>query len=125
MLENAISKTSAHSSQARGAASRVDRLNAPINEPCVRLTRSSRSSNEGGASRNLDEETRGIMEAQSERLYNETKQLLSRLKPLTEHLTGKLLDKGEMSLQEALFEIRSFEAACYEFSNRAGLAARV
>jgi cell division protease FtsH len=32
------------------------------------------------------------------------------------------MDKGEMSLQEALFEIRSFEAACFEFSNRAGLA---
>ncbi|HSH91327.1 MAG TPA: AAA family ATPase [Ramlibacter sp.] len=79
-------------------------------------------SSEGGASRNLDEETRGIMEAQSERLYGETKALLSRLKPLTEHLTGKLMEKGEMSLQEALFEIRSFEAACYEFSNRAGLA---
>jgi cell division protease FtsH len=80
-------------------------------------------SNDGhGASRNLDEETRGIMEAQSERLYGETKALLSRLKPLTEHLAGKLMDRGEMSLQEALFEIRSFEAACFEFSNRAGLA---
>jgi cell division protease FtsH len=32
------------------------------------------------------------------------------------------MDRGEMSLKEALFEIRSFEAACYEFSNRAGLA---
>ncbi|WP_395684835.1 AAA family ATPase [Caenimonas koreensis] len=82
-------------------------------------------SNEGGsASRNLDEETRGIMEAQSERLYSETKQLLLRLKPLTEHLTGKLLDKGEMSLQETLFEIRSFEAACHEFSSRVGMAQR-
>ncbi|WP_048441107.1 AAA family ATPase [Caenimonas sp. SL110] len=77
---------------------------------------------EGGAGRNVDEETRGIMEQQSERLYSETKQLLARLKPLTEHLTGKLLEKGEMSLQEALFEIRSFEAACYEFSSRVGLA---
>ena len=27
-----------------------------------------------------------------------------------------------MSLKDALFEIRSFEAACFEFSNRAGLA---
>ena len=27
-----------------------------------------------------------------------------------------------MSLNEALFEIRSFEAACYEFGNRVGLA---
>jgi cell division protease FtsH len=71
---------------------------------------------------NLDEETRGIMEMQSERLYGETKAVLARLKPLTEHLAGKLMDKGEMSLKEALFEIRSFEAACYEFSNRAGLA---
>jgi hypothetical protein len=34
------------------------------------------------------------------------------------------MDKGEMSLKEALFEIRSFEAACFEFSNRAGLAGR-
>jgi cell division protease FtsH len=75
-----------------------------------------------GSGRNLDEETRSIMEAQSERLYGETKALLMRLKPLTEHLAGKLMDKGEMSLKEALFEIRSFEAACYEFSSRAGLA---
>ena len=80
-------------------------------------------SNDGhGASRNLDEETRGIMEAQSEKLYGETKAVLARLKPLTEHLAGKLMDAGEMSLREALFEIRSFEAACYEFGNRAGLA---
>jgi len=80
-------------------------------------------SNDGnGASRNLDEETRGIMEAQSEKLYGETKAVLARLKPLTEHLSGKLMDAGEMSLQEALFEIRSFEAACYEFGNRVGLA---
>ena len=80
-------------------------------------------SNDGhGASRNLDEETRGIMEAQSEKLYGETKAVLARLKPLTEHLAGKLMDAREMSLQEALFEIRSFEAACYQFGNRAGLA---
>jgi cell division protease FtsH len=78
-------------------------------------------SNDGNG-RNLDEETRSIMEAQSERLYGETKALLMRLKPLTEHLAGKLMDKGEMSLKEALFEIRSFEAACFEFSSRAGLA---
>jgi cell division protease FtsH len=79
--------------------------------------------NEGGqGGRHLDEETRGIMEAQSERLYGETKALLVRLKPLTEHLAGKLMDKGEMDLNEALFEIRSFEAACHEFSSRAGLA---
>jgi len=80
-------------------------------------------SNDGhGASRNLDEETRGIMEAQSEKLYGETKALLARMKPLTEHLAGKLMDAGEMSLKEALFEIRRFEAACYEFGNRVGLA---
>jgi len=75
-----------------------------------------------GGGRHLDEETRGIMEAQSERLYGETKSLLVRLKPLTEHLAGKLMDKGEMDLKEALAEIRSFEAACHEFSSRAGLA---
>src|SRR5688500_185776 len=37
-----------------------------------------------GSARELDEETRGIMEAQSERLYGETKAVLARLKPLTE-----------------------------------------
>jgi cell division protease FtsH len=88
----------------------------------TRLNFGALSSDGHGASRNLDEETRGIMEAQSERLYGETKALLARLKPLTEHLAGKLMDKGEMSLKEALFEIRSFEAACFEFSSRAGLA---
>ncbi|HWI82470.1 AAA family ATPase [Ramlibacter sp.] len=80
-------------------------------------------SNDGqGGGRHVDEETRGIMEAQSERLYGETRALLSRMKPLTEHLAGKLMEKGEMDLREALFEIRSFEAACHEFSSRAGLA---
>jgi cell division protease FtsH len=58
----------------------------------------------------VDEETRSIMEAQSERMYGETKNVLARLKPLTEHLVDKLLDADEMSLNEALFEIRSFEA---------------
>ncbi|ABD67878.1 AAA ATPase [Rhodoferax ferrireducens T118] len=58
----------------------------------------------------VDEETRSIMEAQSERLYGETKAVLARLKPLTEHLVGKLLEAGEMSLSEALYQIRSFEA---------------
>jgi cell division protease FtsH len=77
---------------------------------------------DGGNGKSLDEETRSIMEMQSERLYGETKAVLARLTPLTEHLAGKLMDKGEMSLKEALFEIRSFEAACYEFSSRAGLA---
>ena len=61
--------------------------------------------------REVDEETRSIMEAQSERLYGETMAVLARHKPLTEHLVGKLLEAGEMSLNEALFEIRSFEAA--------------
>ena len=63
-----------------------------------------------GGSKEVDEETRSIMEAQSERLYGETKAVLARLKPLTEHLVGKLLEAGEMSLSEALSEIRSFEA---------------
>jgi hypothetical protein len=60
--------------------------------------------NEGQGSRTVDEETRSIMEAQSERLYGETKALLARLTPLTEHLAGKLMDAGEMSLREALRE---------------------
>ncbi|WP_425425582.1 AAA family ATPase [Uliginosibacterium gangwonense] len=59
----------------------------------------------------MDEETRSIMEAQSERLYNETKAVLARLKPLTEHLVGKLLEAGEMSLNEVLLEIRRFETS--------------
>jgi cell division protease FtsH len=71
--------------------------------------------------RTVDEETRTIMEMQSERLYGETKATLARLKPLTEHLAGKLMDQGEMSLKEALFEIRSFEAACFSFDSRVGL----
>jgi cell division protease FtsH len=64
---------------------------------------------EGG--RAPDEETRAIMEAQSERLYGETKTVLERYRALTEHLTGKLMAAGEMSLAEALAEIRGFEAA--------------
>jgi cell division protease FtsH len=71
--------------------------------------------------RTVDEETRSIMEMQSERLYGETKALLARLKPLTEHLAGKLMDAGEMSLKEALFEIRSFELACFTFDAKVGL----
>ncbi len=59
----------------------------------------------------VDEETRSIMEAQSERLYGETKAVLSGLMPLTRHLANKLLDAQEMSLNEALLEIRNFEAA--------------
>ena len=50
------------------------------------------------------------MEAQSERLYGETKALLARLKPLTEHLAEKLMETGEISLQDALDEIRDFES---------------
>lgn len=76
---------------------------------------------EGQGGRTVDEETRVIMEAQSERLYGETKALLARRKPLTEHLTGKLLDAGEMSLAQALSEIRGFEAACYSFDSKVGL----
>src|SRR6476661_5249387 len=34
---------------------------------------------------------------------------------------GKLMDAGEMSLREALHEIRSFEAACYTFNSKVGL----
>jgi cell division protease FtsH len=71
--------------------------------------------------RTVDEETRSIMEMQSERLYAETKNTLSRLKPLTEHLAGKLMAQGEVSLKEALYEIRAFEAACFSFNSRVGL----
>jgi cell division protease FtsH len=74
-----------------------------------------------GSNRTVDEETRSIMEMQSERLYGETKATLSRLKPLTEHLAGKLMDAGEMSLKEALYEIRAFEAACFSFDSKVGL----
>jgi cell division protease FtsH len=75
-----------------------------------------------GGGRSLDDETRMLMEQQSERLYAETRATLARLKPLTEHLAGKLMDAGEMSLRDALFEIRSFEAACHQFNNKVGLA---
>lgn len=77
----------------------------------TRLNFGALSDNGAGAAGTLDEETRGIMEAQSERLYGETKAVLAGLKPLTEHLVGKLLQAGEMSLDAALVEIRSFEAA--------------
>ena len=75
-----------------------------------------------GGARNLDDETRLLMEQQSERLYGETSMVLARLKPLTEHLTGKLMEAGEMSLRDALFEIRSFEVACQQFNHQVGLA---
>ena len=39
----------------------------------------------------------------------ETRALLFRQKLLTEHLVGKLLEAGEISLNQALSEIRSFE----------------
>jgi cell division protease FtsH len=58
----------------------------------------------------VDEETRSIMEAQSERLYGETKAILAQVMPLTEHLVAKLLVVNEMSLEQALIEIRKFEA---------------
>src|SRR5664279_1971557 len=61
-------------------------------------------------SHDVDEETRTIMEAQSERLYGETKAILAGLMPLTEHLVGRLLDANEMSLGEALLAIRNFES---------------
>lgn len=70
----------------------------------------------------VDEETRAIMEAQSERLYDETRELLARLKPLTEHLALRLMDAGEMSLEDALDEIRRFEDACRDFDARMGIA---
>ncbi|MFD0667326.1 AAA family ATPase [Ramlibacter sp. MAHUQ-53] len=71
--------------------------------------------------RTVDEETRGIMEAQSERLYAETRDLLARRKPLTEHLSRKLMAAGEMSLEAALAEIRAFESACLGFHARVGI----
>ena len=77
----------------------------------TRLNFGALASDSQGSSRGLDEETRGIMEAQSERLYAETKDMLVRFKPLTGHLVEKLLEAGEMSLGEALSEIRNFEAA--------------
>lgn len=57
-----------------------------------------------------DEETRSIMEAQSERLYSETKSTLAQYTALTEHLTACLMNAGEMTLSEALGEIRHFES---------------
>ena len=64
-----------------------------------------------GSSVAPDEETRSIMEAQSERLYLETKAALLPLKDLTEHLTASLMKAGEMTLRETLDEIRQFEKA--------------
>ena len=87
-----------------------------------RKTRLNYGALENGAGRTLDDETRMLMEQQSERLYGETRGTLARLKPLTEHLAGKLMEAGEMSLRDALFEIRSFEAACHQFNSKVGLA---
>ncbi|WP_431096665.1 AAA family ATPase [Polaromonas aquatica] len=63
-----------------------------------------------GGSAPPDEETRSIMEAQSERLYSETKATLAQYTALTEHLTVCLMRAGEMTLSEALGEIRRFES---------------
>ncbi|HSI23134.1 MAG TPA: AAA family ATPase [Methylophilaceae bacterium] len=76
----------------------------------TRLNYTALQDQQSGA-RDLDQETRNIMEAQSERLYGETIAVLERLKPLTEHMVQKLMEKDEMGLSEALAEIRSFEAA--------------
>ena len=45
----------------------------------------------------------------------------ARIDALTEHLAGKLMEQGEMSLKEALHEIRAFEAACFSFDTKVGL----
>ena len=76
----------------------------------TRLNFGSLGQNRSGGDHEPDEATRKIMEAQNERLYGETKAILAPLLPLTEHLVGKLLDAHEMSLEEALLEIRTFEA---------------
>jgi cell division protease FtsH len=76
----------------------------------TRLNFGSLTKDRSGGGRELDPQTRSLMEAQSERLYSETRAVLLPLKPLTEHLVGRLLQLGEMGLVEALSEIRSFEA---------------
>ena len=76
----------------------------------TRLNFGSLAKDRSGGGRELDADTRSLMEAQSERLYSETKAVLQPLKPLTEHLVGRLLQAGEMGLAEVLAEIRSFEA---------------
>jgi cell division protease FtsH len=75
----------------------------------TRLNFGSLTPDRSGGGRELDDETRSLMEAQSERLYIEAKAVLQALKPLTEYLVGRLLQAGEMSLADALSEIRSFE----------------
>ena len=76
----------------------------------TRLNFGSLSKDRFSGGRELDPETRSLMEAQSERLYSETKALLQPLKPLTEHLVICLLRAGEMNLAEVLSEIRRFES---------------
>ncbi len=65
--------------------------------------------NDGGH-RPVDDETRALMEAQSERLYAETRAVLADLQPLTGHLTDRLMQAGEMTLRDALDAIQAFEA---------------
>ncbi len=76
----------------------------------TRLNFGSLAKDRSGGGREPDEDTRSLMEAQSERLYSETRAVLQPLKPLTEHLVDRLLQAGEMGLAEVLSEIRSFEA---------------
>jgi cell division protease FtsH len=76
----------------------------------TRLNFGSLTNDRSGGGPELDEQTRSLMEAQSERLYSEAKTVLQVLKPLTEYLVGRLLQAGEMSLADALSAIRSFEA---------------
>jgi len=68
------------------------------------------AANRDEAACEVDEETRRLMTMQSERLFMETKSLLAKLMPLSQHLVNKLLNAHEMGLQEALQEIRNFEA---------------
>ena len=75
----------------------------------TRLNFGSLAKDGSGSGRALDEETRSLMEAQSERLYSETKAVLAPLKPLTEYLVSRLLQLGEMGLADVLAEIRCFE----------------
>lgn len=76
----------------------------------TRLNFGALTQDRSGGGHDVDEETRSIMEAQSERLYGETKAILAGLMPLTEHLVIKLLEANEMSLGDALLEIRNFES---------------
>jgi cell division protease FtsH len=75
----------------------------------TRLNFGSLTKDRSGGGRELDAETRSLMEDPSERLFRETRAVVLPLKPLTEHLVGRLLLAGEMSLAEVLSEIRSFE----------------